>query len=370
MADPSGASTSQVRAIESRRDANPKCRNTTLAAQTFIGRLRPAFIDDRANWYVRRSRRRFWDGDLAALSTLHESLKTVTLLMAPFTPFITDRVWGDMFAQGEGEPESVHLAAWPQADLSLVKPGLSDHVSLVRRLVELGRAARAESKVKTRQPLRRALVAAPGWQQLPPDLLREITAELNVLSALALDSSDSDLVEVSVKANFRELGKRFGKQTPVVAQAVSQASAPELVSALRANGTFDIPLEGAAVSIGPDDVVITETPKQGWAVATDGGETVALDLALDEELLRIGLARDVVRDVQEARKQRGFDVTDRICLEWAAEGEAAQAIREQSEELAQEVLATSFIEVKSLSADDHDVSAVASEQGLVRINRA
>ena len=334
------------------------------------GRLLSAFIDDLSNWYVRRSRRRFWDGDLAALSTLHESLKTVTLLMAPFTPFITDRVWGDMFAQGEGEPESVHLAAWPQADLSLVKPGLSDHVSLVRRLVELGRAARAESKVKTRQPLRRALVAAPGWQQLPPDLLREITAELNVLSALALDSSDSDLVEVSVKANFRELGKRFGKQTPVVAQAVSQASAPELVSALRANGTFDIPLEGAAVSIGPDDVVITETPKQGWAVATDGGETVALDLALDEELLRIGLARDVVRDVQEARKQRGFDVTDRICLEWAAEGEAAQAIREQSEELAQEVLATSFIEVKSLSADDHDVSAVASEQGLVRINRA
>ena len=124
------------------------------------------------------------------------------------------------------------------------------------------------------------------------------------------------------------------------------------------------------MSIGPDDVVITETPKQGWAVATDGGETVALDLALDEELLRIGLARDVVRDVQEARKQRGFDVTDRICLEWAAEGEAAQAIREQSEELAQEVLATSFIEVKSLSADDHDVSAVASEQGLVHINRA
>ena len=113
------------------------------------------------------------------MSTLHESLKTVTLLMAPFTPFITDRVWGDMFAQGEGEPESVHLAAWPQADLSLVKPGLSDHVSLVRRLVELGRAARAESKVKTRQPLRRALVAAPGWQQLPPDLLREITAELS-----------------------------------------------------------------------------------------------------------------------------------------------------------------------------------------------
>ena len=333
------------------------------------GRLLSNFIDDLSNWYVRRSRRRFWDGDLAALSTLHECLRTVTLLMAPFTPFITDRVWGDLFAVHGNEPESVHLASWPQAQLSLVRPELSEQVALVRRLVELGRAARAESKVKTRQPLRRALVAAGGWSQLPADLLREITDELNVLSAVALDSSDSDLVEVSVKANFRELGKRFGKQTPIVAKSVAAANAAELVSAIRATGSFELTVDGETVTVTPDDVVITETPKQGWAVATDGGETVALDLTLDDELRRIGLARDVIRDIQEARKQRGFDVTDRISVEWAATGVTADAIREQATELAEEVLATSFIEVESLPATDDDVAPVATEQGLVRINR-
>lgn len=333
------------------------------------GRLLSNFIDDLSNWYVRRSRRRFWDGDLAALSTLHECLRTVTLLMAPFTPFITDRVWGDLFAVHGNEPESVHLASWPQAQLSLVRPELSEQVALVRRLVELGRAARAESKVKTRQPLRRALVAAGGWSQLPADLLREITDELNVLSAVALDSSDSDLVEVSVKANFRELGKRFGKQTPIVAKSVAAANAAELVSAIRATGSFELTVDGEAVTVTPDDVVITETPKQGWAVATDGGETVALDLTLDDELRRIGLARDVIRDIQEARKQRGFDVTDRISVEWAATGVTADAIREQAAELAEEVLATSFVEVESLLATDDDVAPIATEQGLVRINR-
>ena len=333
------------------------------------GRLLSNFIDDLSNWYVRRSRRRFWDGDLAALSTLHECLRTVTLLMAPCTPFITDRVWGDLFAVHGNGPESVHLASWPQAQLSLVRPELSEQVALVRRLVELGRAARAESKVKTRQPLRRALVAAGGWSQLPADLLREITDELNVLSAVALDSSDSDLVEVSVKANFRELGKRFGKQTPIVAKSVAAANAAELVSAIRATGSFELTVDGETVTVTPDDVVITETPKQGWAVATDGGETVALDLTLDDELRRIGLARDVIRDIQEARKQRGFDVTDRISVEWAATGVTADAIREQATELAEEVLATSFIEVESLPATDDDVAPVATEQGLVRINR-
>ena len=333
------------------------------------GRLLSNFIDDLSNWYVRRSRRRFWDGDLAALSTLHECLRTVTLLMAPFTPFITDRVWGDLFAVHGNEPESVHLASWPQAQLSLVRPELSEQVALVRRLVELGRAARAESKVKTRQPLRRALVAAGGWSQLPADLLREITDELNVLSAVALDSSDSDLVEVSVKANFRELGKRFGKQTPIVAKSVAASPAAELVSAIRATGSFELTVDGETVTVTPDDVVITETPKQGWAVATDGGETVALDLTLDDELRRIGLARDVIRDIQEARKQRGFDVTDRISVQWAATGVIADAIREQATELAEEVLATSFVEVESLPATDDDVAPVATEQGLVRINR-
>ena len=239
----------------------------------------------------------------------------------------------------------------------------------MRRLVELGRAARAESKVKTRQPLRRALVAAGGWSQLPADLLREITDELNVLSAVALDSSDSDLVEVSVKANFRELGKRFGKQTPIVAKSVAAANAAELVSAIRATGSFELTVDGEAVTVTPDDVVITETPKQGWAVATDGGETVALDLTLDDELRRIGLARTSSAIFRKPASSAASTSPDRISVEWAATGVTADAIREQATELAEEVLATSFIEVESLPATDDDVAPVATEQGLVRINR-
>ncbi len=333
------------------------------------GRLLSTFIDDLSNWYVRRSRRRFWDGDLAALATLHTCLRTVTLLMAPFTPFVTERIWSDLFAVDGGEPESVHLASWPQADPSLVNAQLTTNVELVRRLVELGRAARAESKVKTRQPLRRALVAAPGWSNLPDDLLAEITDELNVVSALALDSSDSDLVEMSVKANFRELGKRFAKQTPVVAKAVAQAPAADLVTAIRGTGAYQLSVDGEPVTVGPDDVIITETPKQGWAVATDGGETVAIDLELDEELRQLGLARDVVRDIQEARKQRGFDVTDRVTVQWSGSVKVTEAIRAHATEIAEEILATTFAEANDVTSDEPDVSAVANAQGLVRINR-
>ena len=334
------------------------------------GRLLSNFIDDLSNWYVRRSRRRFWDGDLAALATLHSCLRTATLLMAPFTPFITDRVWTDLFADQPEEPISVHLASWPQADLTLVDAQLATNVELVRRLVELGRAARAESKVKTRQPLRRALVAADGWSALPADLLREITDELNVLGAVGLDSEDADLVEVSVKANFRELGKRFAKATPTIANAISGAPAAEVVNALRGAGAYQLAVDGEPVEILLADVVITETPREGWAVATDSGETIALDLTLDDELRRIGLARDVIRDIQEARKQRGFEVTDRITIEWSAAGEAAEAISTHAQEIADEVLATSFVMAAEIDESADDVSPVANGQALARITLA
>ena len=155
----------------------------------------------------------------------------------------------------------------------------------------------------------------------------------------------------------------------MVAQAVAAADASDVVISLRSAGSYDLVVNDATVTIGPDDVVITESPKQGWAVASDDGETVALDLELDDELRRIGLARDVIRDVQEARKQRGFDVTDRIDLQWAANGEVAEAIAAHATEIAEEVLAASFDQVAELAQQDEDVTGVATDQGLVRINR-
>jgi isoleucyl-tRNA synthetase len=307
------------------------------------GRAIAAYIDDLSNWYVRRSRRRFWDGDPAALSTLHECLRLLTLLMAPFTPFVTDKVWSALFADEIGA-DSVHLESWPVADPGRVDAVLGARMAQVRRLVEIGRAARAEAKVKTRQPLARALISAPGWTDLPEALRREVADELNVeeLSTLA---GTGELVQLSVKPNYRALGKRFGKRTQVVASAITRADPAALVAALRA-GRARVSVDGADVEVEPDDVAVTETPRSGWAVASGGAETVALDLELTHELRLAGLARDVVRVIQEARKSAGLDVTDRIELWWRVGGspEPAEALRAHAAQVADEVLSVALHE--------------------------
>ena len=309
------------------------------------GRLLAAYIDDLSNWYVRRSRRRFWDGDPAALHTLHECLRTVTLLMAPFTPFVTERVWQDLFATGPAD--SVHLQDWPDDSAALADPELAEQVALIRRLVELGRGARAEGKVRTRQPLGRALVSAPGWDRMPAELRDQLAEELNVVSVVSLgggtdDATTDELVHVSVKANFRSLGRRFGKGTQPVAAAIAAADPVALTASLRGTGSATVLVDGEPESISLDDVVITETPREGWAVATDAGETLALDLHLTPELIRRGLAREVVRLVQEGRKSAGLEVSDRIEL-WvsAASAEMSEALDEHASDIGSEVLAVS-----------------------------
>jgi isoleucyl-tRNA synthetase len=304
------------------------------------GRALAACIDDLSNWYVRTSRRRFWDGDPSALATLHECLYVVSLLLAPFTPFITDEVWDALYASSTQLPDSVHLAAWPNVDGSLVDSGLASDVALVRRLVDLGRAARAESKTKTRQPLARALVSAAGWESLPTELRALVAAELNVLN---LERLSGDLVDVSVKASFRVLGRRFGKRTQTVADAIHAADPGALALAL-SQGTATVDVHGETVELTPDEVIVTETPRTGWAVASGQGETVALDLEITPELRRAGLVRDVVRLVQDGRKSSGLEVSDRIELWWRADGELAEAVREGSPRLAEEVLAVAVTE--------------------------
>ncbi len=299
------------------------------------GRRLAQLVDDLSNWYVRTSRRRFWDGDPAALSTLHSCLETVTLLLAPFVPFITEAVHSALT-----EGDSVHLRSWPQAERTDVDAVLAEQVALARRLVELGRTARAESRTKTRQPLRRALVSAVGWEELPAELRDLVAAELNVEE---LEPLAGDLVDVTVKANFRPLGARFGKGVQEVAKAIAAADPVALAAAVRA-GTASVEVGGETVNLSRDEVIVTETPREGWAVATGPGATVALDLEITPELRRAGLVRDAVRLVQEARKSTGLDVTDRIELWWAATGETREALEEGSLKLAEEVLAVSVTE--------------------------
>jgi isoleucyl-tRNA synthetase len=324
-------------------------RDVTAALEDFdsaaAGRRMAGFIDDLSNWYVRRSRRRFWEGPgtpdgAAAFATLHESLETLTRLMAPVTPFLTEYLWGVLRASGS--PESVHLAAWPTADPGLIDDRLSAQMALARRLVELGRSARAAAVVRVRQPLARALIGAPGFEELPPELAAQVADELNVHALDTLAAVPEGLVDYTVKPNYRALGGRFGKGTPAVAKAIEAADAATMAAELR-SGNTSVVVDGATVGLGADDVIVTQVPRSGWAVASGGGETVALEIAITPELRREGLAREVVRLVQDARKNDGLDVSDRISLRWStADPELAAALTEHGTMIANEVLAVDY----------------------------
>jgi isoleucyl-tRNA synthetase len=329
-------------------ELNAVVRDVTGFLEAFdtaaAGRRLAAFIDDLSNWYVRRSRRRFWDGPsgaegAAAFATLYECVTTLTLLMAPLVPFVTDYVWGVL--RQASAPESVHLAPWPAFDASVIDPVLSEQMTLVRRLVELGRSARSGASARTRQPLSRALIGAAGFSELPDELRAQIAAELNV-SQLEVLGEAGELLDYTVKPNFRTLGRRFGAQTPAVAAAVQAVPAADIATAVLAGGSVEVTVDSVdePVVIGADDVIVTQAPRAGWAVATDAGETVAVDITITPELRREGLAREVIRLVQEARKNDGLEVTDRIWLRWSTgDPELAAALTEYAALIAAEVLA-------------------------------
>ncbi len=185
------------------------------------------------------------------------------------------------------------------------------------------------------------------------------------MGAVESFASAGDLVDYSAKGNFRALGKRFGKQTPQVAKAIAEADAAELAASLAAHGTATVAFDGG-VEVGPDEVIVTERPREGWSVVNEQGETVALDLQLTPELVQAGLARDVIRFVQETRKGSGLEVSDRISLQWSATGDLAEAIRAHQQLIADEVLATSIGEGEAA-----DGWAVESDLGLqVRVAKA
>ena len=314
------------------------------------GRVLADVVDDMSNWYVRRNRRRFWDGDPVALATLHEALRTITLIMAPFVPFITERVWQDMFkTTTDASLQSVHLANWPEASKSEIRTDLIENMGLIRRLVELGRAARAEGKIKNRQPLSRALVAAKNWDKVPQDLRDQLAEELNILDLQSLGET-GDLVNVALKANFRTLGARYSQETPAIAKEITKADAASLVKELRTNNKAVIKLEDQEFEITTEDVIITETPREGWSVVSQDGETIALDLEISPELRSLGISREVIRMIQEARKTSGLEVSDRINLKYhTTDKQVNGSISENLEVIKNEVLALSFVAEKAPS---------------------
>ena len=316
------------------------------------GRALAQFIDDLSNWYVRRSRRRFWDGDVAALGTLHECLVTLTQLLAPLVPFITEQVWQELVIPADStQPASVHLSNWPTVNTSAIDSELASQVALTRRIVELGRATRAESGIKIRQPLGRALIAASGWAKLPEAMREQIADELNVLSLQDIATADGDLVDISVKANFKSLGAKFGGAVQEIAKAIASADATSLVKTLRSTGSTTV----GTWEIALDDLVITEVPKSGWSVSSHDGESVALDLELTPALIAAGNVREVIRFIQERRKSDGLDISDRISVTWNATDEMAAAIEADLAHIADEVLALSMTRDAGLTVKDAEI---------------
>jgi isoleucyl-tRNA synthetase len=314
---------------------------------TAAGRNIAAFVDDLSNWYVRRSRRRFWSpgagaagsqDKVAAYLTLHEALVTVSQLLAPFTPFVADEIYGNL----DGSQPSVHLCDFPQPDEALVDRDLEFDMTVARRTVELGRRARSQGGVKVRQPLREAIVVADERERRAIERLeQQVLDELNV-KAVSYVHEAGELATYEVKPNFRALGPRLGKRMPEAAAAIAALDPDHLADGFDRGERVTINVGGHEYALGPDDVSLVMQPREGYQLERDAGYAVALKLDLDDELVREGIVREVVHAVQSARKKAGLDVEDRIELVLRGDERLLGAVRQHAEYVAGETLATSL----------------------------
>ena len=313
--------------------------DTTLSGQAIAD-----YIEDLSNWYVRLSRRRFWEGDRNAFATLRYCLVETAKLLAPFTPFLADEIYSNLTGGAAGDfgdaPDSVHLCDFPKPNSELIDDALEEKMEPVRRTVELGRAARAQAKVKMRQPLRKAVIVATEDERAAIEAQADlVTAELNV-KELDFVSEQSELVAYRVRPDYRALGPRFGKLMPQVAAAVEALDAAHVAAAVEGGREVGINIDGKDHSLSPDEVSLVMEPLEGYQVEAEAGHAVALQLELDEELRREGLAREIVHSIQNARKESGLDVSDRIELRLGGDAELLEAAREHEAYIAGETLAT------------------------------
>jgi isoleucyl-tRNA synthetase len=302
---------------------------------TTAGRAIAAFVDDLSNWYVRRSRRRFWAGEEAAMQTLRTCLVTTSQLLAPFTPFIADEIYTNL----TGEP-SVHLTDFPE-------PGARDEslelaMGVAREAVRLGLAARGQAKLKVRQPLRAAVIVATGRERDAIERMADVVREELNVKELRFASGADELGSVEVKPNYRALGPRFGKDMPMAASAVAALDPDHVASTLRDGGTVGISVGGHDHQLGAKDLLTAMKPLEGYQLEREGSHAVALELALDDELVEEGLAREVVHAVQAARKNAGLDISDRIALALGGDPGVLDAARAHEGYIAAETLATSM----------------------------
>jgi isoleucyl-tRNA synthetase len=302
---------------------------------TTAGRLIAAFVDeDLSNWYVRLSRRRFWDGERPAFETLQHCLVTVAQLLAPFTPFVADEIYDNL----DGSEPSVHLTDWPEPEPR--DRELEAAMAVARETVRLGMSARAGARVKLRQPLHEAVVVAAGPERAAIERLAGVVREeLNVKTLRFVEQAD-ELGSYEVKPNYRTLGPRFGKDMPQVAAAIEALDPAHVAAALRAGRTLGVAINGHDHELSADDLLLAMRPLEGYQLEREGSHAVALELKLDDALRREGLAREVVHAVQNARKSAGLQIEDRIALTLGGDAELLDAARAHEPYVTGETLAT------------------------------
>jgi len=313
------------------------------------GEALESFVDQLSNWYVRRNRRRFWkstdpEDKQAAYLTLYECLKGAHELMAPFVPFLAENVYQNLVRSVDPDAlPSVHMGNWPEADVSWKNEKLLHDIDVVQKVVGLGRAARSHSGVRTRQPISRVLVRAPNdaAAKALESHKDQILEELNV-KAIEFIARDAGLVSYNIKPNLPKLGKQYGKLVPQIRQALADADGTAIATAAANGEVYTLEVAGQTIPIEGDDILIETHSAEGYSCEADAGYLAALDTTLTEELIREGVAREIVRSVQDARKQAGLEVSDRITLGVSGSEAVEKALEVHREYVMNETLATTW----------------------------
>ncbi|MGI5922611.1 MAG: isoleucine--tRNA ligase [Lentisphaeria bacterium] len=320
------------------------------------------FLDDLTNWYIRRSRRRFWKSDndvdkADAYATLHYTLVTLCQLAAPFTPFITETIYRNL--RTDSMPASVHLCDYPELQEAHLDPALNERMARTMAAVSLGRFLRTQASQKIRQPLASAvLVSAKAAVRADLEQMASVIAEeLNVKTVL-VQADEEALVSLSAKPNLKRLGPKLGAKMKQAQAAIVALSSAD-IGRLRQGESLNLTLgDGTTLTLSEEDVLIQRTEKEGMCVANEGDITVALDTRLSDVLIQEGKAREVVSKLQNLRKELQFEVTDRIHITYSAPMELAQAIEAESAYICAETLALSLTEGDCADMHEVDINEV------------
>lgn len=303
-------------------------------------------IYELSNWYIRRNRRRFWKGEnddekIAAYQTLYFVLKQLTVLISSVAPFISEDLYQKL--RKDNDPISVHLEKYPECKLELINEELEHKMSMVQQIVYLARSLREKAKIRVRQPLQRILIPidSPTERRNIMEFKDIIQDELNIKDIEFIDENNSEIIKRKAKANFKVMGKKYGKLMKLAAEAIDKLSNSQIIQ-LEKNGQIELEYQGEKFVFFSEDVVIFNQDIEGWLVARENDLTVALDTSLNQSLINEGIAREFVSKIQNLRKDNGFDVTDRIEISFNSDGIVKNAIMELSDYVKAETLANSI----------------------------